>query len=154
MHSKAWNHVAKTVNQIERGARILAPKGNHQSGSGAKRPGLPLARSIFSRIDSHFDLITGRVGSFSDHAATVHQGSKPHTIRMKGKMLKFEWERGRLLVQRRSRGRRAQAIFFFKKVNHPGNKRPVRYLTTPMHQYGRANGFRTSSQPVARTRLP
>lgn len=131
----------------------MAPRGDHKSGSGAIKKGLPLARSIVQRIDSFFESITGRVGSHADWAASKHQGSKAHVIRAKGKMLKFEWERGRLLVKAGKRKHRGK-FFFFKKVMHPGDKRPVRYLTTPMHLYARANGFRTTSQPVNRTRLP
>src|SRR5688572_33166207 len=93
-HRVTWPLVSKTVNQIQSGAVRLAPRGSHKSGSGETSKGLPLARSIFSRIDSHFDAITGMVGSRNDYAATVHQGSKPHFIHAKGKMLMFEWDRG------------------------------------------------------------
>lgn len=151
---KALALVRRTVNQIDAGATVLAPRGTHRSGSGEASPGVNLASSIHQSIHTLGDVITGFVGSTKDYAATAHQGSKPHTIRMKGKMLKFSWPRGAALVKHRSKGRRTQTIFFFKKVNHPGNKRPVRYLTAPMHQFGRANGFRTTSQPVSRTRLP
>ena len=130
----------------------LAPRGTHKSGSGVTKAGLPLKQSIFTRVDTHFDLIVGTVGSRVDHAATVHQGSKAHYIRAKGKLLKFEWPRGNFLLKRQ--GRRGRKYFYFKTVNHPGNKRPVRYLTTPMHLYGRANGFITVSTPVSRSRLP
>lgn len=96
--------------------------------------------------------VRGRVGSRKKYAATVHQGSRPHEIRAGGKMLRFKWDRGEFLLRRSIRGNRL--TFFFLRVMHPGNKRPVRYLTTPMHMFGRANGFRTTSQPVSRTRLP
>lgn len=147
-------HVRKTVNQIDAGATVLAPRGDHLHGSGDPVAGVNLASSIFQEIHVRGNNIDGFVGSRKDYAATAHQGSKPHTIYARGKMLKFEWQRGSLLVKHRSKGRRKQTTFFFMKVNHPGNKRPVRYLTTPMHLYGRANGFRTISVPVSRTRLP
>jgi len=144
--------VRRTVNQIDAGATILAPRGTHRSGSGALRPGVNLASSIFQEIGTLGDTITGKVGSTKDYAATAHQGSSPHVIRGRGKMLKFEWERGNFLLK--AKGRRGARFFYFKRVLHPGNKRPVRYLTTPMHLYGRLNGFRTTSTPVSRTRLP
>jgi|SRR5687768_500509 len=147
--------VRRTVNQIDAGATRLAPRGTHRSGSGKVKRGPNLPSSLHQSVGVRGDVIHGSVGSTNEYAATAHQGSEPHYIYAKGKMLKFEWERGRLLVQKRSRGRvRNQRIFYFKKVRHPGNKRPVRYLTTPMHLYGRLNGFATTSSPVSRTRLP
>lgn len=146
--------VRRTVNQIHQGAVRLAPRGTHLSGSGARAQGINLQSSIEDVIESRGDMIVGRVGSRKRYAATVHQGSKAHYIRARGKLLKFRWERGRYLVSGR-RGRRGpNRFFFFEQVHHPGNKRPVRFLTTPMHMFGRANGFRTSSLPVSRSRLP
>lgn len=144
--------VRRTVDQIHQGAQRLAPRGTHLSGSGARKAGINLQSSIEDRIDVRGDIIAGQVGSRKDYAATVHQGSKRHEIRANGKLLKFEWERGNFLLKRRGKGSRR--FFFFLKVTHPGNKRPVRFLTTPMHLYGRMNGFRTSSTGVNRTRLP
>lgn len=146
--------VRKTVNQIHQGALRLAPRGSHLSGSGARKAGINLQSSIEDRIEVRGDIIAGQVGSRTDYAATVHQGSKRHDIPLNagGKLLKFEWERGNFLLKRR--GRKSKKFFFFLKVSHPGNKRPVRFLTTPMHLFGRANGFRTTSNPVNRTRLP
>lgn len=144
--------VRRTVNQIHQGALRLAPRGTHLSGSGARKAGINLQSSIEDDIQVRGDVIAGQVGSRKDYAASVHQGSRRHDIRSQGKLLKFEWERGNLLLKKR--GRKSKRFFFFLKVSHPGNKRPVRFLTTPMHFYGRANGFRTTSNPVNRTRLP
>jgi hypothetical protein len=56
---------------------------------------------------------------------------------------------------RRRGNRRTGQFHFFIKVRHPGNKRPVRYLTTPLGLYGRANGFKvTMMGTVNRTHLP
>lgn len=164
-HRQAGPHVRKTANLIVQASRRLAPRGNHMSGSGARKPGLQLQQSLHVRSHSTPYTITERVGSDKDYAATAHQGSSPHRISGRGKQLKFEWERGTLLVSARRTGRlrgrgRSAALrprgrfFFFASVSHPGNKRPVRYLTTPMHLYGRLNGFRTSSRPVSHARLP
>lgn len=102
------------------------------------------------RVTSH--AVTNEIGSPKKYAATVHQGSKPHVIRSRKGMLKFRWERGNLLLERR-RGRKRQ-FFFFDSVRHPGNKRPTRYLTTPLAQFGRLNGFRTITSAPGRSRLP
>lgn len=100
--------------------------------------------------------ITARVGSRKDYAASMHQGSDTHPIPLRsgGKVLKFRWDRGAFLVAGKGKRPRRGQFFFFVRVKHPGNKRPVRYLTTPMVQFGRANGFRTSTSPVSRSRLP
>lgn len=166
-HRLTAPYVRRTADLIAAGARQLAPRGDHRSGSGTPKPGLPLASSI--RVTSHTTAmqIRERVSANKRYAASVHQGSQAHTINSRGRMLKFQWERGALLVQARGRGRRNARgrrvgaglyprgdFFFFLRVRHPGNKRPVRFLTTPMHLYGRMRGFRTTSTPVSRTRLP
>lgn len=153
-------HVRKTVAEILIGAKRLAPHGTHLSGSGKRKLGKALQASLKSTLSTGVSFIDGTVGSNANWAATVHQGSEPHRIYSKrGKVLKFEWERGIAMISARGRRRgrsrvHAKRFFFFPDVKHPGNKRPVRYLTTPMHQYGRMNGFRTDSRPVSRTRLP
>jgi hypothetical protein len=153
--------VRRTSNRIIAGARQLVPVGNHMSGSGVRHSGQQLRASLGIEMRQGVDFIVERIGSKKNYAATVHQGSSAHTIRGKGKMLRFEWARGNALVTARGRRRvgsrrpvRRGAYFYFVKVRHPGNKRPVRYLTTPMHLYGRVAGFRTSSVPVSRSRLP
>jgi hypothetical protein len=98
------------------------------------------------------ETVLGTVGSRKQYASTVHQGSKPHVIRSRGRMLKFQWERGNLLMERRGRGRRQ--FFFFDSVKHPGNKRPVRYLTTPLSLIARRNGFMVFGVGRGRRRLP
>lgn len=153
-------HVSKTCAEILMGARRLAPRGDHMSGSGKRKLGRSLQASLGSNIDMGLRYVTGRVGSSANWAATVHQGSERHRIRPLGnRKLMFEWPKGVLIInarrKRRGRGRiPGPRVFFFEEVMHPGNKRPVRYLTTPMHQYGRANGFRTTSLAVTRSRLP
>lgn len=164
-HRLAGPHIRRTSNMIIQGARRLAPRGSHMSGSGVRRPGLSLVASL--RIDSHstVDTITERIGSDKNYAASIHQGSSPHTIRGNGQLLRFEWARGNLLLKARASGRirgrgpsrrlhRTGNFFFFVSVRHPGNKRPVRFLTTPMNLYGRAMGFRTTTTPASRSRLP
>lgn len=98
--------------------------------------------------------VKSQVGSSVNHAATIHQGSFPHVIlSRRGRTLKFRWERGDFLIRARQRGIRG-GFHYFAQVRHPGNKRPVRYLTTPLHMFGRLHGFRVSTVGWGRTRLP
>lgn len=146
--------VRKTAREVLSGAQRLAPRGSHLSGSGGRHPGEALVPSLKATLDIGVSFVESTVGSKVDHAASIHQGSQPHIIRGKGKLLKFEWVRGSLLVSRRSGGRKSRRFFFFKHVRHPGNKRPVRYLTTPLALYGRINGFLVTTQGANRSRLP
>lgn len=138
--------VQLTTRQVHAAAKRMAPVGNHLKGSGKRQPGAPLVPSINARINEGINQISGIVGSRKEYAATVHDGSKPHIIRSKGKMLKFKSDRLDFLVAARSgrRGgnKRRGGFHYAFSVRHPGNKRPVRYLTTPLFLYGRANGFR------------
>ena len=160
-HRLARPHHRRTVDLIMSGAKRLVPRGDHRSGSGARKPGQSLYGSLHTRPNSSATTLSDLIGSDKQYAASQHQGSSAHYINSRGKMLKFEWERGNIVV--RARGRRGRVrgragpagnFFFFVRVRHPGNKRPVRYLTTPMHLYGRLRGYRTSSARVNRTRLP
>lgn len=138
--------VTRLVNQVERGARRLAPRGDHRHGSGRPRRTRPLLASIRSNVRVQANAIRGEVGSNAVHAATVHLGSKPHIIRSKGKMLKFTSDRLDFAVAsrrgRRGGNKRTGRFHYRFSVRHPGNRRPVRYLTTPLVQFGHANGFR------------
>lgn len=160
-HRLAGPHVRRTTNQIVGGARRLAPRGDHTSGSGERRPGVQLVNSFRIDMQSTPMTIREKVAAEKPYATAIHQGSSPHWIRGRGKMLKFTWERGTWLMAARRSGRgnrrrnpRTRNTFYFVRVRHPGNKRPVRYLTTPMHLYGRMNGFRTTSTPARRGFLP
>lgn len=151
--------VQRTGQEILDGARFLAPSGDHMSGSGKVHPGPTLQRSLYSTTRMTTARIVMRIGAKADHAATVHQGSSAHTIRSKsGKMLKFRWERGDFLVAaragRRRGNRRTNRFHYFVSVRHPGNKRPVTYLTTPLSMFGRLNGFMVFGVGRGRTRLP
>jgi hypothetical protein len=128
------------------------------SGSGKRRAGRRLADALYSSIRSNPSEVVGRVGARKKYAETVHQGSSAHTIRGRGKMLKFRWDRGDFLFAaqsgRRRGNRRAGHFFLFHSVRHPGNKRPVRYLTTPLTLIARRNGFIVFGVGRGRTRLP
>lgn len=148
---KAIPLVRKVARETLRGARRMAPRGDHEHGSGRRVSGPALRASLSQGVlqVSRFSVRT-RVGSSRRWAATVHQGSKPHVIRAKGKLLKFRWDRGNLLI----RGQSGRRFFFFKKVNHPGNRRPVRYLMTPLIRSGRAAGFRVAAAPRGTATIP
>lgn len=146
--------VRRTVTRIRNGAQLLVPRGSHMSGSGERHPGQPLRSSFYTAFSVGNEHVTGVVGANAEHALTVHQGSSPHIIRGRAGLLKFQWERGQFLVFGPGGHRRPRVMFYFPQVNHPGNKRPVRYLTTPLHMFGRLEGFRTTSTPASRSRLP
>jgi len=151
--------VRRVSQEVLIGARHLAPEGDHRSGSGAPKTGVPLKFSIHMSMSVTTTRVRSEVGSLVNHAATVHQGSAAHIIRSKGgKMLKFRWDRGDFLVAaragRRRGNRRTGQFHYFMRVRHPGNKHPVRYLTIPLAMFGRINGFRVSTTAVNRTRLP
>lgn len=144
--------VARTTSQISHFARIMVPRGSHVSGSSRRRPGKTLHASMFSQIRIRSFEVVGTVGARKRYATTVHGGSKAHVIRRKGKLLKFRWERGNLLLEHR--GSAGRQFFYFKSVRHPGNKRPVRYLTTPLSLVARRNGFLVFGVGRGRRRLP
>lgn len=153
--SRVRPRVDGVANKILNGARALAPRGTHLHGSGRPVAGRALYQSLDVHNVASATQVRRLVGAQVAWAATVHQGSKPHAINAKTKLLTFRWERGTLLVRGRGRRRGASMMFRFHRVNHPGNKRPVRYLTTPMHLYGRAAGFRTVTRlSPTRSRLP
>lgn len=152
--------IQKVTHEVLAGARLLAPEGDHLSGSGRPHPGDRLKASLYSRTLTGPQRIRSRIGAKADHAMSEHQGSAAHQIRSnKGKMLKFRWDRGDFLVAaragRRRGNRRTGQFHYFLRVRHPGNKRPVRFLTTPLQMFGKANGFRVSTTTtVNRTFLP
>lgn len=145
--------VVGVTRQVLSGAKALAPRGTHMSGNDTRRPGQHLSASINASTRATNDLVMSRVGSTNSYAATAHQGSKPHIIRRtSGGLLKFRWVRGNFLLERR--GRRGRTYFYFRFVKHPGNKRPTRYLTTPLVMFGRLANMKVTTVGPGRTRLP
>lgn len=159
VRQKGRSLVQGVTDRVQTGARALIPVGDHLSGSGKRHTGPTLLSSVYSRVSVNAQEAVGVVGAKAKHAATVHQGSQAHTIRSKrGKVLKFRWERGDFLVAarrgKRRGNRRTGQFHYFMRVRHPGNKRPVQYLVTPLHMFARMSGFKTSSVAVGRSRLP
>lgn len=149
--------VTRVTEQTFNGAMRLAPRGSHLSGSGKRREGKSITGGMYRRMRVTNSNIVSRIGSTADHAASMHQGSKAHRIPLNtgGKVLKFKWKRSLFSgIRRRTRVKSTGGFVYLIKVRHPGNKRPVRYLTTPLTQFGRRAGFRVSRQPVNRGFLP
>lgn len=149
---KAIPLVKLVASRTLQGAKHLAPRGDHLHGSGKPVRGQRLHESLHVKpLKVTRSSVHTRVGSPLKYATTVHQGSKRHVIRSRGKTLMFHWERrGFWLRIRRKSGTK---LVFVQRVNHPGNRHPHRYLTTPMVQYGRAAGFRTISSKLGRSGL-
>lgn len=142
------------------GAVRLAPRGTHVSGSGRPARGARLQPSIsVTSFRMTSTSIRSKVGTRKNYAATVHQGSDSHIIRSgSGRMLKFRWDRGDFLIAaragRRGGNKRTGRFHYFARVRHPGNRRPVQFLTRPLHMYGRFYNFRVVSFLAAKGPLP
>lgn len=151
--NKAYSVVRPMVRDVLAGGKRLAPKGNRRHGSGNLDTRPSLAQSWYTKWSENGRWITVIIGNTADHAATVADGSKAHEIvPRRGRLLAFEWERGNFL--RKRRGLSARDLFYFRRVLHPGRKRPVRFLQTPLAMYGRKYGFKTTVSGPNRTRLP
>lgn len=151
--AKAYEVVRSVAAPVLRDAKYLAPRGTHRHGSGTAVAAKRLADSGGQRWSETPRFITAEVFFDADWAATIAKGSQAHTIRpIRKRFLVFEWERGRLLRGTRGRAGRG-GLFFFKKVRHPGNKRPVRYLQTPLALWGRRANMKVTIVGNNRTRL-
>lgn len=152
--SRAKGHqiVGPLVNKIHGGSKRLVPHGNHRHGNGKTRVEQPLHATSSSRVFDTPNHVNGEVKYSSDIAMTIHQGSQPHEI-LGNPSLSFKWARGEASPSLRKRmTRRGQ--FVFKRVHHPGNKRPRRFLTTPLAQYGRQANFKVKIVTASRGFLP
>lgn len=150
--AKGHQVVGPLVNKIHAGSKRLVPHGDHRHGNGKSRTEPPLHTTSSSRVFNSANHVEGEVVYSADIAMTVHQGSKAHNIRGNPK-LSFKWARGEASPMLRKRmTRRGQ--FIFRQVHHPGNKRPRRFLTTPLAQFGRQANFRVRVVPASRGFLP
>lgn len=125
------------------GSKRMAPRSPaHLSGSRKPKPGKRLSESIrVTPLKFTAWRVEGRVEALSPIAMSIHQGAKPHRIAARRKKaLKFYWTRAVARDFGRRRIRPGQASFF-KHVQHPGIRRPVRFLTTPLAAAARANNF-------------
>lgn len=139
--------------EVLQGGKHLAPRGDRLHGSGKTDTRASIYNSFGMRFHESRKYVAYEVYNTADHAATVAVGSRPHMIKAKaGGLLAFQSERFSAL--RKRRGLSARQLFYARKVRHPGNKRPVRYLQTPLAQYGRKRGFKVETVRSNRQRLP
>jgi hypothetical protein len=113
----------------------------HLSGSGVVKPGLRLSEAInLGPVKNSIWGVEQQLISPKDYSLTEHEGSKPHRITGRGKKLRFKW---RKRIQHRTGFRRVRPSQFsyFDHVWHPGNRRPVKFLTTPLAAAAREHGF-------------
>ena len=142
--TKAVRSVAEPA---RKGARMMAPRSpSHTHGSGRPVAGPRLVEQIhLSPIKASTNVVEQRLESRSRITLIAHEGSQPHAIYSKrGKVLKFRWRRIATLASGRRRIR-PRAFTYLDSVWHPGNRKPVKFLTTPLATAARQNGFRFNS---------
>lgn len=103
-------HLDRLVDRMVLEAEVLAPVGKPLEFPAGRWAHVPLFRTIErSRVYPTADGLAARFGSNSPHAASVHNGARPHPIRARfAKTLRFRAKTG--------------AVVFPVTVNHPGNK--------------------------------
>lgn len=139
--------------EVLAGGRALAPKGSRTHGSGKIDTRASIAASFDTKVLTTPNNVIYDVVNKANHAATVALGSRAHTIRPKtAPVLAFFSER--FAFANRRAGHSVRGLFYARKVRHPGNKRPVRFLQTPLAQFGRKRGFKVTTAASNRSRLP
>ena len=151
--NKAYSVMRPMVRQTLTGAKHLAPKGDRKHGSGKIDIRPSLASSWYVEWSQTGRYVTAIIGNRANHASTVADGSKAHEILpVRSPLLAFKWDRANFL--RKHKGLKPRDMFYFKRVMHPGRKRPVRFLQTPLAMYGRKYNFKVTVSGPNRTRLP
>lgn len=136
--------VRKVANETLLGAKRMARKSPaHLSGNRKRKPGQTLSESInVTAQRMSIGSIEQSVVSPKEYSMTEHEGSKAHRISGRGgKVLKFYWRQRRARSTGAIRRYRPSQASYFDHVRHPGNKKPVKFLTTPLAAAARANGF-------------
>lgn len=90
-----------------------------------------------------------RIQNTNRVAMTAHEGSKRHRIPLRtgGKVLKFRWRKA-IAVEGGRRRIRPSNFSYFRSVMHPGNTKPVHFMTTPLATVAKANNFHYRSNFV------
>ena len=136
--------VSKVVNEAFPLIRRMAPRSPaHMHGSGKPRTGPRLVEAIKQGpMLVRATEVSQRINSTSPVTMTAHEGSKRHRIPLRtgGKVLKFRWRQSVAVAGGRRRIRPAN-FSYFVHVTHPGNRKPVHFMTTPLASVARANGF-------------
>jgi len=153
----AFPLVNRYSNEVLAGGQRLSRLGSHKHGSG-KTVAKPRLSATGKRVwaPTGPDVIAVNVVFTADHASTVALGSKAHKIPKSGHakpLLKFKWPRGEASPRLRRRMTRT-GFFLFTRVRHPGRKRPVRFLQTPLATYGRKYNFKVTTASANRSYLP
>lgn len=113
----------------------------HLSGSGVPKPGRRLSEAIhLGPIRTSIWGVEQRLNSPKEYSLTEHEGSRAHAIVGRGKPLRFKW-RKRIGHRTGFRRIRPSEFSYFDSVWHPGNRRPVKFLTTPLSAAAREHGF-------------
>src|ERR1044071_4592930 len=143
--AKAMELMDPYTQQVLAGGQRLSRRGNHKHGSGKTVAAPRLADTgKITWLGGTADTIRAQVTFTAPHASTVALGSKAHKIPKSGRakpLLKFKWPRGEASPRLRRRMTRT-GFFLFTNVRHPGRKRPVRFLQTPLATYGRKHNFK------------
>ena len=151
--NKGWDAVNSVAKPTLAGAQYLAPRGSHRHGSGKGVAAQRLADTGKIRRWETPRSVHAEVVFTADWASTVALGSKAHKIPKLGRRLMgFYWARAQASPKLRRHTWRGKS--FFTKVRHPGNKRPIRFLQTPLATYGRKHHFIVKLRPNSRSRLP
>lgn len=145
--------VRGVINDTIRGGKHLARRGDHRHGSGRPVVGRRLADSFGQRWDHGHEMISAEAFNDRPYAASMALGSQAHIIQAKSRRLKFQWARGDASPRLRRR-RSRDGFFYFKRVYHPGNKRPNRFLQAPFAMAARKHGFRVTIVSNSRGFLP
>lgn len=136
--------VRSVADPARKGARMMAPRSpSHTHGSGKPQAGPRLVETIhLSAVTATTNVVEQRLEARSRIALIAHEGSRPHAIySRRGKVLKFRWRRIATLASGRRRIR-PRAFTYLDSVWHPGNRRPVKFLTDPLALAARQNNFR------------
>lgn len=115
----------------------------HLSGSRRPKPGRRLSEAIVTTpMIVTTTTVAQRIEARKDYAMSIHEGARRHRIpnRTGGKVLKFKWRR--VVATRGGRRRvRPTQYSYFAHVMHPGIRRPVHFMTTPLAAVARVNNF-------------
>jgi hypothetical protein len=136
--------VGQMSRQSMAGSKRMAPRSPaHLSGSRKPKPGPRLADSIhLTALKVTPDEVSQDLVSPNDYSMTLHKGSKAHRIQGRnGRPLKFYW-RKRVRTATGVRRIRPTQASYFDHVWHPGNKKPVPFLTTPVQVAATQNNFK------------